>query len=107
MSRRETRPYPGRRVIEPSPPSARTPMQSSHTRRAAFALAAAVMSLAGCDASGYLAALPTDQNSCISQQCTLAPGDLVFSSDRTGAYQIWTMHADGSSPRQITNQGGV
>lgn len=78
----------------------------SHTRRAAFALAAAVLSLAGCDTSGHLAALPTDVVSCISQMCTLQAGDLVFSSDRTGSQQIWTMHADGSGARQITLEAG-
>ena len=83
------------------------PNISSRTRRAAaFALAAAVTTLAGCDASGHLAALPTDQVSCISQMCTLGAGDLVYSSDRTGAHQIWTMHGDGSGARQITLEGG-
>jgi len=31
---------------------------------------------------------------------------IVFCSDRTGAWEIWTMHADGSHQRQVTKLGG-
>lgn len=69
--------------------------------RLALRLALASTVLA-CDAHGYLASLPTDQLHCISQFCTIPVGDLVFDSDRTGNHEIWTMHGDGTGPRQIT-----
>ena len=75
-------------------------------RSAAFALAL-TLPVAACDANGHLAALPTDIVSCISQQCTLGANDIVFTSDRTGVHQIWTMHADGTGARQITIDGSV
>jgi serine/threonine protein kinase len=31
---------------------------------------------------------------------------LVFTSGRTGAFELWTARIDGSSPRQLTNFGG-
>ena len=33
----------------------------------------------------------------------LAAGDIVFASDRTGNFEVWAMRADGSRPRQLTN----
>ncbi|MEO0091569.1 MAG: Tol-Pal system beta propeller repeat protein TolB [candidate division WOR-3 bacterium] len=32
---------------------------------------------------------------------------IAFSSNRTGTYEIWTMHWNGSGQRQITNVGGA
>ncbi|MBM3335197.1 PD40 domain-containing protein, partial [Candidatus Sumerlaeota bacterium] len=33
-------------------------------------------------------------------------GQIVFSSNRSGAWRIWTINADGSQLRQITKQDG-
>jgi Tol biopolymer transport system component len=33
-----------------------------------------------------------------------AAGDIVFSSDRSGGWRIWTMQADGTDARQLTKQ---
>ena len=71
--------------------------------RIRLALSLTVVGLAACDSRGYVAALPTDQTSCITQNCTIPPGDLVFDSDRSGNHEIWTMRSDGGSPRQITS----
>jgi Tol biopolymer transport system component len=71
--------------------------------RIRLALSLGLASVVACDAHGYLASLPTDQINCITQFCTIPPGDLVFDSDRSGNHEIWTMRADGGSPRQITN----
>src|SRR5215470_688554 len=74
--------------------------------RIRLALSLGLASVVACDGNGYVAALPTDQNSCITQFCSIPTGDLVFDSDRSGNYEIWTMRADGGSPRQITNDRG-
>ena len=71
--------------------------------RIRLALSLGLASVVACDAHGYLASLPTDQINCVTQFCTIPPGDLVFDSDRSGNHEIWTMRADGGSPRQITN----
>jgi len=34
---------------------------------------------------------------------TIPPGNLVFDSNRTGNYEIWTMNAEGGDPQRLTN----
>src|SRR3954464_15743423 len=79
------------------------PRKTVPSMRTRFALSLSLAAVVGCDSHGYIGALPTDSTSCITQFCTIPPGDLVFDSDRSGNHEIWTMRSDGGSPRQITN----
>jgi Tol biopolymer transport system component len=73
-------------------------------KRWSFGLAALLAFASACDGGqGYLASLPTNSSGCISQVCSVPDGQLVFSSDRSGTNEIWTMRADGNEPRQITH----
>jgi Tol biopolymer transport system component len=41
---------------------------------------------------------------CVVRAADAGSGAIVFSSDRSGAWRIWTMKADGSDARQLTKQ---
>jgi TolB protein len=56
-------------------------------------------------ASGQLVELTRDEGR--NERPSWAPDGrhLVFESTRTGKREIWSMLADGSQPRQLTNSG--
>jgi Tol biopolymer transport system component len=42
-----------------------------------------------------------------AEAVTEGPGTIVFTSMRGGGFQTWVVNADGSSPRNLTNNAGV
>ncbi|MEY2720086.1 MAG: hypothetical protein RLZZ273_1452, partial [Bacteroidota bacterium] len=59
------------------------------------------------DESGNISQRLTDRNG-YDAEATVSPnGDkIVFTSDRSGDLELWTMNIDGSDQRQVTNQLG-